>query len=111
VPAKWGTAASRWQGRTTPPPNHASPPMKAATRTMIHSDQMKCQVKKWTLIFSVFWIMKMTSAAIPMSETITPPANPAPLRHDGPPLLGLKPGTHRVPGWGMRLVGRRRHSS
>ena len=47
--------------------------MTAETRTMIQSDQMKCQTKKWTLIFSVFWIMKMTSAAIPTSETITPP--------------------------------------
>jgi hypothetical protein len=55
---------------------HASAPMRAATRTRIHSDHVKCHAKKWTLMSWVFWIMKITSATTPMSERITP----APIR-------------------------------
>jgi hypothetical protein len=39
---------------------------------MIHKDHVKCQNKKWTLMSSVFWIMKMISATTAMSEKITP---------------------------------------
>jgi hypothetical protein len=67
---------------------------------MIQSDQMKCQTKKWTLIFSVFWIMKMTSAAIPMSETITPPPI-RPRRGMTNPLARPTSPSPRVPALGM----------
>jgi hypothetical protein len=35
--------------------------------------RVKCQTRKWTRILSVFWTMKMTRSASPLSEAMAPP--------------------------------------
>ncbi len=49
------------------------------------SGQVKFQTKKWRVIFSVFWTIKMTSSAPQANEVMAPPLIPARVR----PSLGV----------------------